>query len=533
MILIIDNYDSFTYNLYQYLGEIHGDIKVVKNDEISIDVIRRMKPCAIVFSPGPGMPSDTGICRDVIENFKGEIPILGICIGHQLIGEYFGATVVQADEIVHGKVSAINHNGQDIFKGVKDKMKAMRYHSLILKRDTIPHELEIIADTEDKTVMAIKHKDYHIYGMQFHPESILTEYGKKILRNFVEGLDVCKDFKYYTEKILNRENLNKNEAKGAMEQIMSGKLTESEMGSFLSCMRMKGETEEEILGFVDAIRSYDKEFDIGDEYAIDTCGTGGDGGRTFNISTVVAIIAASAGIKVVKHGNRAVSGKSGSADVLSALGLDIQLGEEQSKECLLENNMTFLFAPQYHKAMKNVAKVRQNLGFRTIFNILGPIINPASIKGQIMGVYDGKNMEIIAKVLKGLGRERAMIVHGDDGLDEISLSSRTKVTELNDGEIKTYYIEPEELGFKKVSVDTVSGGTAEENSKIIIGILKGIKDPKRDIVIINTAAALYVGKKVQSLQEGVKMAEELIDSGKAYKTLQNIIEYHESARFAM
>ncbi|SHJ54593.1 anthranilate synthase/phosphoribosyltransferase [Hathewaya proteolytica DSM 3090] len=530
MILIIDNYDSFTYNLYQYFGEIYKEVQVVKNDKITIDEIEKMCPSAIVFSPGPGRPEDTGICREVIAAFKGKIPMLGICIGHQLIGQYFGAKVIQSDKIVHGKISMVNHNGNGIFSDVKSPMKAMRYHSLIVDRSSIPQELQIIAEAEDGTVMGLKHREYNIYGVQFHPESILTEDGKKIIKNFLEGLQMCKNFKEYTEKLLNREDLSREESRGAMKQIMSGKLTESEMGSFLACMRMKGETEEEILGFVEAIKGYDEEFDIQGEYAIDTCGTGGDGGKTFNISTVVAIIAASAGIKVAKHGNRAVSGKSGSADVLAALGIDIQMPEEQSMGCFHETNMTFLFAPQYHKAMKNVAQVRKNLGFRTIFNMLGPIINPAPIKGQIMGIYDGRATEIIAKVLSGLGRERTMVVHGDDGLDEISLSAGTKITELRDGKIRTYHIEPEDFGFQKVAIEEVAGGSAEDNSKIILDILKGEKGAKRDIVVLNAAAALYVGKKVGDLKEGVQMAEELIDSGKAYECLNKMVRYHQSVK---
>lgn len=530
MILIIDNYDSFTYNLYQYFGEIDSDVKVARNDEISTDDIEKLNPRAIVFSPGPGTPDDTGICREVLNTFKGRIPILGICIGHQLIGDYFGAKVIQAKEIVHGKVSKINHNGKGIFEGIKKGIKGMRYHSLILDRDTIPSELEIIADTDDGIVMAVKHRDYYIYGVQFHPESILSEQGKKILRNFAEGIGMCRNFKDYTEKLINRENLSRCEAREAMKEIMSGELNESQMSSFLACLRMKGETIDEILGFVDAIRGYDKEFNIDDFYAIDTCGTGGDGGKTFNISTAVAIIVASAGVKVVKHGNRAVSSKSGSADVLGQLGLDIQIPEEQSKGCLDDTNMTFLFAPQYHKAMKNVAQVRKNLGFRTVFNMLGPIINPAAIRGQMMGIYDGRFTEIIAEVLSNLGRERAMVVHGDDGLDEISISTGTKVSEVKDGKIITYHIEPEDFGFNKTSIDEVAGGTAEENSKIIIDILKGVKGAKRNIVVLNAAAALYVGKAVDSLKDGVKMAEELIDSGKAYESLEKIVSYHKNVK---
>lgn len=186
MILIIDNYDSFTYNIYQYLGELYGDIKVVRNDEITLEEIRNLNPSAIVFSPGPGTPEETGICREILDNFKGSVPILGICIGHQLIGEYFGGQVIRAEKIYHGEVSTIKHNSKDLFKNLEDNIEVMRYHSLILKRDSIPKSLEITAETLDGVVMGLKHKNYKIYGVQFHPESILTSSGKTILKNFIE-----------------------------------------------------------------------------------------------------------------------------------------------------------------------------------------------------------------------------------------------------------------------------------------------------------------------------------------------------------
>lgn len=186
MILIIDNYDSFTYNIYQYLGELYSNIKVIRNDELSLEEIRNLNPSAIVFSPGPGPPSDTGICREVLDKFKGVVPILGICIGHQLIGEYFGGQVIRADKIYHGEISTINHSTKDLFKNLEDNIEVMRYHSLILKRDSIPKSLEITAETLDGVVMGLKHKDYKIYGVQFHPESLLTSSGKAILKNFIE-----------------------------------------------------------------------------------------------------------------------------------------------------------------------------------------------------------------------------------------------------------------------------------------------------------------------------------------------------------
>ena len=318
-------------------------------------------------------------------------------------------------------------------------------------------------------------------------------------------------------KLINKENLSEDEMRGAMNLIMKGQATSCQIGSFLTALRMKGEILDEILGAVKGMRDNMTKLALEDEYLIDTCGTGGDGGKTFNISTAVSIVSAAGGVKVAKHGNRAVSSQSGSADVLEALGIPTTLSVEESKVQLQEKNMSFLFAQQYHKAMKNVAAERRELGTRTIFNLIGPLANPAPIKGQLMGIFDGHLVEKVGNVLLKLGIERGMVVHGNDGLDEITITDATKVCEVKDGKVAIYEIIPEDYGIKRVTMKDISGGTPEENSQRIISILKGKKGADRDIVIINSAAALYVGKKVDSLKDGVKLAEELIDSGKAYE----------------
>ena len=251
----------------------------------------------------------------------------------------------------------------------------------------------------------------------------------------------------------------------------------------------------QILGAVKALRDNLIPVKIEDTtHLIDTCGTGGDGSKTFNISTAVAIIAASGGAKVAKHGNRAVSSKSGSADVLTELGIKIDFDEIQSKKIIEENGMAFLFAPKYNGAMKNVAKERKELGTRTIFNLIGPLSNPAPLTGQLMGVYDGALIETAGEVLLNLGLERAMVVYGDDGLDEITTTTTTNVCEVKDGKIITYKLDPEKLGFKKATLEDIKGGDAKENSEIILSVLKGEKGAPRDIVVLNSGAALYVAK---------------------------------------
>ncbi|MDT8717092.1 anthranilate phosphoribosyltransferase [Clostridium sp. 19966] len=335
-------------------------------------------------------------------------------------------------------------------------------------------------------------------------------------------------FKDYLNKLVALENISEEGAEECMNEIMSGNCTQSQISAFLVALKIKGETIEEITGCARAMKNKAEEFELDGDYYIDTCGTGGDGGKTFNISTCASIIAASGGVKIAKHGNRAVSSKSGSSDVLSKLGVPISLDTEASKLCLKENNMTFLFAPDYHKAMKYAAPVRGELGMRTIFNILGPLTNPAPIKGQVMGVYSEKLTESMAKVLLKLGRERALVVNGD-GLDEITIAGKTKVSELKNGKILNYYIDPREFGLIMASVEEMAGGNSEENAAIIVDILKGKKGPKRDVVLINAAAALYVGKKVENLSDGIEYARTLIDSGIALDKLNQLCGFERSA----
>lgn len=329
-------------------------------------------------------------------------------------------------------------------------------------------------------------------------------------------------------KVINGSHLTETQMIEAMETIMEGRGSDALVASFLTALRMKGETVEEITGGAKVMRAKAEKIDFGDIYAIDTCGTGGDGANTFNISTAVAFICAAAGVPVVKHGNRAVSSKSGSADVLEALGVNITLTPEQVEKCVREQNIGFLFAPTFHKAMKHAIGVRKELGFRTIFNMLGPLTNPANAKGQVLGVFNADLTDFMAEVLKNLGVERALVVHGMDGLDEITVTDRTKVTELKDGNIKSYYIEPADFGMEKMKKADIEGADSTVNADIIKSIFNGEKGAKRDIVVLNAAAALYVGKKADSIKDGIKIAEEIIDSGKVIKKLEEFVAYTKS-----
>ncbi|AEI41353.1 anthranilate phosphoribosyltransferase [Paenibacillus mucilaginosus] len=326
------------------------------------------------------------------------------------------------------------------------------------------------------------------------------------------------------QQLIAGQHLSRAEARDVMSVIMEGGATPTQIGSLLTGLRMKGETIEEITGFAEVMRLKSGRVRTSQENLLDTCGTGGDGADTFNISTAAAIVAAAGGIRVAKHGNRAMSSKSGSADVLEALGVNIQLGEEQAARCLEEVGICFMFAQNYHQSMKHVAPSRRELGFRTVFNLLGPLTNPAGADRQVLGVFDRGKTETIAHVMQALGVKRSLVVASFDGLDEISISDATQVTELRDGSIRTFEISPDDLGLRTYPQAAVVGGDAAENAHILRAIFAGEQGAPRDIVLANAGACFYVTGLSGTLQEGVKMAAAVIDSGRAQLKLQQLIQ---------
>jgi anthranilate phosphoribosyltransferase len=307
-----------------------------------------------------------------------------------------------------------------------------------------------------------------------------------------------------------------------MFKIMSGEFNDVQIAGFLIALRSKGESSSEIAGFTQAMREKMTSVPIQSD-AIDMCGTGGDARGTFNISTAASFVVAGAGVKVAKHGNRSMTSKSGSADVLTALGVDITMSPEKVAECVDEIGIGFMFAPYLHPAMKYAVKARTSLGVRTVFNILGPLANPAGVRRQVLGVYDGVLTVTLAKVLKRLNAVSAMVVHGHDGMDEITNTSSTKVTKLENGSIKSTVFSPADYGIAVAKLGDLAGGEPEENAKIIIDIFRGETGPRRDIVLLNAAAGIVVGGKVEYLSKGIELARQSIDSGSAYDVMQKLI----------
>ncbi len=324
-------------------------------------------------------------------------------------------------------------------------------------------------------------------------------------------------------QVIAGKDLSEDQMMTYLGEIMSGEKSDAEIASFLTALKIKGEAVSEIVAGAKVLREKAAPIDMGDLDTIDTCGTGGDSSGTYNISTAVAIVSAAAGVPVVKHGNRSVSSKCGCADVLEACGVKIDITPDQVKECVNEIGIGFLFAPTFHSAMRFVGPTRKALGFRTIFNILGPLSNPANAKAQVVGVFDERLTVIFAQVLKELGLRKVLVVHGRDGLDEFSTTDETLVSELNDGVITTYTVKPEDFGIKRASMNDLLGGETGLNAEILQSVLGGEMGPKRDILLLNAGAALYVADKVTSIKEGMDLAAKVIDDGLATKKLEEFV----------
>ena len=544
MILMIDNYDSFVFNVEQYLKEMTDDeVITVRNDAITVDDIKKMNPDKIIFSPGPKHPKDSGICLEILNNIDelGNIPILGICLGHQAIGMNFGGEIRRLENPLHGKTSEITVLSENsvLFKNLPKKFKVMRYHSLYV--DNVPEELEVTARSEDGIAMAVEHKSKNIFGIQFHPESFFTEYGKNMIRNFL-NIEVSEnlqknenskntkekgnfiDMNKYLKKLQENIALTDADFREICKIIDDKSYDIVQLGALLVLISEKSLYPESLTAFVNNILEYSTTFE--DETPmIDVCGTGGDGFKTINISTAVAFILGAMGVTVAKHGNRAISSKSGSSDVLDKLGVPLEKSLATQIEKLHKKNLAFFHAPFFHKLVGEVREVRSRLGIRTVFNILGPLLHPnTKLKYQLVGLYHEPVHRLYAETLQLLGREHALVVRGNDGLDEITICDDTKIIEVKGDQIFEYTISPESFGFKRAFHSEIEGGTAEENAEILKRILKGEeKSAKFDIVVLNAMFGLYTANVVDHPAKAKEMILEAIESGKVYEFYENYV----------
>jgi len=545
MILLIDNYDSFVFNVEQYLRELtNEEVKTVRNDAITLEEIKVLNPSRIVLSPGPKHPKDSGICLEILKNIE-NTPILGICLGHQAFGLVFNGKIEKLETPLHGKTSKITLTDKNsiLFKDMPEKFNVMRYHSLYVSEENLPEDLTVTAKSDDGIIMALEHKTKDIYGIQFHPESFFTEYGKNIIKNFIsntkketlqsndkntgesERKKADEVFKKYLKKLQDDLPLADNDFKEICEVINSKNYDIVQLGALLVLISEKSLYPESLTAFVKNILEYSVTFSD-DTPMIDLCGTGGDGLKTINISTTVAFIVAAMGVKVAKHGNKSVTSKSGSSDVIDKLGLTMEKSLITQLNKLENTNLAFFHAPFFHKLVGEVREVRQRLGIRTVFNVLGPLLHPnRKLKYQLVGLYHEPVHRLYAETLQLLGREHALVVRGNDGLDEISICDETKIIEVKGDKILEYTISPETFGFRRAFHADIEGGTPEENAEILVRTLKGEENsPKSDIVILNAMFALYAADFVKHPAEAKPLILEAINSGKVYDFYKNYIE---------
>lgn len=521
MILLIDNYDSFVFNIKTMLNQLTNDeIAVYRNDKITLDEIKRLSPNAIILSPGPKHPKDSGICLEIFKA-RLNVPVLGICLGHQALGLCFGAKIQRLKEVAHATSSQISLIAQsELFREFPKDFSVMRYHSLEVV--DLPSELEALAYTKDKVLMAMRHKDLPYFGVQFHPESYFSEYGLKIFENFLKfkGQTSQKASEKPTltgfiTKLQDNQGLNTDDFAQICQIIASREYEAVQLGALLVLITEKSLDERSLSALVSNILKYSQTFNDESEM-IDIVGTGGDGFKSINISTTTAFILGALGVKVAKHGNRAISSASGSSDVLSALKIPAFDSIAKQVKVLDEQGLTFFHAPFFHSLVGEVKEVRAKLGVRTVFNVLGPLLHPnLSLKYQLMGNYHAPVHRLLIEVLRNLGRKHALVVRGNDGMDEISICDETSIYELKDGQIFNYTISPEQFGFKRAFHSEIVGGDAKQNAKILLDTLSGKqKGAKFDIVVLNAMFALYTANRVPTPAAAKDIVLEAIHSGK-------------------
>ena len=532
MILLIDNYDSFVFNVKTMLESLYdGEVRLLRNDCVTVDEIKKLKPEFIVLSPGPKHPKDSGVCLDIFES-RLKIPILGICLGHQALGLCFKCKIARLKEVAHGISSKIYIQNEGLlFKDMPKSFEVMRYHSLCI--ENLSDDFELLAKTSDDIVMAIKHKNLPYFGVQFHPESFFSEYGLKIFENFLslkkqQKKEEAKNLAFYLNKIQDSHKLSEADFADICKLIISKEYEPIQLGALLVLITEKSLDENSLSSLVKSVLKYSQTFSDESDM-IDIVGTGGDGFKSINVSTTVAFILASLGLKVAKHGNKAISSSSGSSDVLDELGICSFNSISKHKKLLDENGLSFFHAPYFHSLVGEIKDVRTRLGVKNVFNVLGPLLNPnLKLKYQMMGNYHAPVHKLLIKVLKKLGRKKALLVRGNDGMDELSICDDSKIYELDDGKIFSYSISPEQFGFKRAMYHEIIGSNAKENAKILLDTISGkIQGAKLDIVVLNAMFALYTAKIVDNPLKAKDMILEAIYSGRVLEFFEN---YREKTR---
>lgn len=518
MFLLIDNYDSFTFNLVQAFLQLGRKPVIVKNDDPALPGLAERPDLEMVcISPGPGRPEQAGLCLDFLAALPHKVPVLGVCLGHQILGHAAGARVAVGPRIMHGKQSPVEHTGAGLFQGIASPMTAGRYHSLLVHAEDAPALLEITAFSSapdgSREVMAFRYKDRPWAGIQFHPESVLTPEGLRLLANFPSGLlglaepvpasgpaaarlpgrQATVQMSAVIEALAKGENLDADTAAAAFSRLMDGELSASQAGALLLGLRAKGETPEEVGEAALAVLARAVPVPPVSGECIDIVGTGGDNKSSFNCSTATSLTLAGMGHKVLKHGNRSVSSRCGSADVLEQLGLPLDTPPEAVARALHDDGFVFLFAPRYHPAFRHVMPVRRELGVRTLFNILGPLVNPARPTRHFLGVADSAQLPLVAETLARVSPGSGAVVCGAGGYDELTTLGEARFIFVEGGRTRPGRLDPAEYGFKPCAERELAVDGPEHAAAVLRELLAGEgPEAMREMLILNVAFALYL-----------------------------------------
>ena len=522
-ILLLDNFDSFTYNLVDFFRQLGCTVKVYRNTA-DPEALAQVDFDLLVLSPGPSVPRNAGNLMAVIAKFYQTKPILGVCLGHQALIEFFGGTLANIAP-VHGKSVPIEHDGRGIFTGLEQGCQIARYHSWAGVQ--IPTEFEVSARSADGVVMAIRHKRLPIEGIQFHPESVLSmknNVGMRMLRNVVEGRIASGNRIYHelSQKLQTHEPLSRETLERFLRAVEEGQLSDDQKQILLVSLSHKLRNTSELKTFIDALMSFSTPVEAALRTdAVDICGTGGSGLPRINTSTLASLLLAHCGLKIAKHGNRAAAGRFGSFNLLESLDVPIRFDAEQAARTLDSSNLAFVFAPDIHPVFRHFAPVRAKIGVPTVFNVLGPLVNPYLPERQFIGTAFADLMEVIFETGIKMGKKHLIVVRGHDGLDEVSLSAPTRVLEYRDGKKYDYEIKPEDFGIETLPFSALRADNQDVSISIAQDILSG-KPVSEHYKLVAANAAFIYSKMVQDmpLPEAYRKMEQLILEGVAGKVLE-------------
>lgn len=527
-ILVLDNFDSFTYNLVDFFRQLGCSVKVFRNTT-DPEQLAREEFDLLVLSPGPSVPRYAGNLMAIIARFYQHKPILGVCLGHQALVEFFGGTLDNVAP-VHGKSETIEHDGRSIFSGLEPDIRVARYHSWAA--GVVPPELEVSARSADGTVMAVRHKRLPIEGIQFHPESVLSMYrnaGMRLLKNVVAGRLSTGNriFHEFSQQLQNGTPLRTESLRAFLQAVEEGQLSEHQKQILLVGLSIRLRDAGALQPFVEAVVSTATHLPMASGIpAVDICGTGGSGLPRINTSTLASLLLAHSGLPVAKHGNRAAAGRFGSFNLLEALGVPVHINATQVENCLTDTQLAFLFAPDIYPVFRHFAPVRAHIGVPTVFNVLGPLVNPLQPRRQFIGTAFADLMEVIFETGIRLGKEHLIVVRGHDGLDEISLSGSTRVLEYQDGQRRAYELRPQDFGLEPLPFSALSAANPAECLHIAQAMLAGTPTTEHYKLVAANAAFVYT-RFVEDLPlpEAYRKMEKLLRSG----AMGEILEHYKAA----